>query len=177
LVCRIVIGRDGGRENFFGLYRRYGKMNPTIDAWLGMTREQLDELYKSAEAGTIPTGDTLGTAIVAGSRFAKLYARIARLFFWQGKIFDIFAPPDRGILINKVSSFGLGAVVAKVYKDKSWMDGKETIVIDYSRTSLLAAKIRDEIRELEPGVYLGKVWWGKRRVLDFALEANKGNKT
>jgi len=29
--------------------------------------------------------------------------------------------------------------------------------------------IRDEIREVEPGVYLGKVWWGKTRVLDFAL--------
>jgi hypothetical protein len=59
--------------------------------------------------------------------------------------------------------------VAKVYRDASWMDGKETIVIDYAATSLLARKIRDEIREVEPGVWLGKVWWGKKRVLDFAL--------
>jgi hypothetical protein len=29
--------------------------------------------------------------------------------------------------------------------------------------------VRDEIREVETGIYLGKVWWGKTRVLDFAL--------
>jgi hypothetical protein len=49
------------------------------------------------------------------------------------------------------------------------MDGKPTIVIDYSKTSFFFKKVRDEIREIEPDVYLGKVWWGKTRVLDFAL--------
>ena len=29
-------------------------MNPTIKSWLSMSREELDEIYKSAEAGTIP---------------------------------------------------------------------------------------------------------------------------
>lgn len=152
-------------------------MNPTIAKWLEMPVEQLDELYKGAKAGTVPTGDTLGTAIVAGSKLANLYAGIARLFFWQGKVFDIFCPPDTGVLVNKVTPFSLTFVVAKVYKDTSWMDGKETIVIDYSRTSFFARKIRDEIREVEPGVYLGKVWWGKRRILDFALEPGEARRT
>ncbi|MCW8949278.1 MAG: hypothetical protein OQL17_04780, partial [Sedimenticola sp.] len=95
-------------------------------------------------------------------------------FAWQGKVFDLF-PPDyqSGILVNKVSPFSLTFVVAKVYRDKSWMDGKETIVIDYSKTSFFAKVIRDEIREVEPGVYLGKVWWKKTRVLDFALTQNR----
>ena len=152
-------------------------MHPTIANWLDMSREQLDQLYKGATAGNAPTGDTLGTAIVAGSRLAKLYAQIARTFFWQGKVFDIFCPPDTGVLVNKVTPFGLTFVVAKVYKDTSWMDGKETIVIDYSQTSFFARKIRDEIREVEPGVYLGKVWWGKQRILDFALEPGAGRRT
>jgi len=52
------------------------------------------------------------------------------------------------------------------------MDGKETIIIDYSQTSFVAKKIRDEIREVAPGIYLGKVWWGKTRILDFALNSN-----
>ena len=52
---------------------------------------------------------------------------------------------------------------------KRWLDGQPTIVIDYSRTSFFCKKVRDEIREIEPNVYLGKVWWGKKRVLDFAL--------
>ena len=43
------------------------------------------------------------------------------------------------------------------------------IVIDYSTTSFFCRKVRDEIREIESGVYLGKVWWGKTRILDFAL--------
>jgi hypothetical protein len=71
--------------------------------------------------------------------------------------------------LNKISPFSLTFIVAKVYRDASWMDGAETIVIDYSKTSFVARKIRDEIREIEPGVYLGKVWWGRTRILDFAL--------
>ena len=65
---------------------------------------------------------------------------------------------------------GVHSIVAKVYRDISWLDGKPTIVIDYAKTSFFAQKIRDEIREVEPGLYLGKVWWGNKRVLDFALE-------
>jgi len=145
-------------------------MNKRVAGWLDKSRDQLDEIYRDAPAGTLPSGDTRGTAIVTGSLFSKTLAGIARLFAWQGKIFDLF-PPDRqnGILVNKITPFSLTFVVAKVYRDKSWMDGKETIVIDYSKTSFFAKAIRDEIREVEPGVYLGKVWWGKTRVLDFAL--------
>ena len=124
----------------------------------------------AAGAGNIPSGDTRGTAIVAGTFLARWYARFARLFAWQGKVFDLFPPrQENGILINKISPFSLTFIVAKVYKDASWMDGEETIVIDYSKTSFVARKIRDEIREIEPGVYLGKVWWGRTRILDFAL--------
>jgi hypothetical protein len=148
-------------------------MNPLVAKWLDKSRNELDEIYRNASAGAIPSGDTRGTAIVTGSLFSKTLAAFARLFAWQGKIFDLF-PPDRqnGILVNKITPFSLTFVVAKVYRDASWMDGKETIVIDYSKTSFFAKAIRDEIREVEPGVYLGKVWWGKTRVLDFALTRN-----
>lgn len=145
-------------------------VHPTVKSWLGMSREELDEVYKNAEAGTIPSGDTRGTAIVTGSFGARLYARFARLFAWQGKVFELFPPDYRmGILLNKITPLSLSFIVAKVYKDASWMDGKETIVIDYSSTSFFAQKIRDEIREVEPGIYLGKVWFGKKRILDFTL--------
>ncbi|RDV24602.1 hypothetical protein DXV75_12955 [Alteromonas aestuariivivens] len=148
-------------------------MNSTIEHWLQLSREELDEIYMHSEAGSLPRGDTRGTAIVAGSSCARFVASIARLLAWQGKVFDIF-PPDyeRGILINKVLPIGLGLIVAKVYRGESWMDGKETIVIDYSTTSVSARFIRDEIREVEPGIYLGKVWWGKTRILDFALNSH-----
>ena len=145
-------------------------MHETVRGWLNLSREELDEIYRSVEAGEIPSGDTRGTAILAGSLFSKIVAAFARLFAWQGKVFDIFAADGQsGVLINKITPFSLTFIVAKVYRDPSWMDGKETIVIDYSKTSFFAKVIRDEIREVEPGVYLGKVWWGKKRILDFAL--------
>ena len=145
-------------------------MNPKINQWLEMSREQLDEIYKNAKAGAVPRGDTQGTAIVAGCSMAGGLAKLARLVAWKGKVFDMFAEKgEKGVLVNKVSPFGMRLIVAKVYRDASWMDNKETIVIDYAKTSLMARKIRDEIREVEPGLWLGKVWWGKTRILDFAL--------
>jgi len=145
-------------------------MNSTVASWLNKSREELDEIYRNARPGDIPSGDTQGTAILAGSIFSKMVALLARTLFWQGKVFDLFCPRgDAGILVNKISPFSLTFIVAKVYRDTSWLDGRDTIVIDYSKTSFVAKVIRDEIREVEPGVYLGKVWWGKKRILDFAL--------
>ncbi len=66
--------------------------------------------------------------------------------------------------------FGLNAIIAKVYKGPSWLDSKECIILDYSETSLIAHWIRDEIRQIEPHLYLGKVYWGKKRLIDFALQ-------
>ena len=59
---------------------------------------------------------------------------------------------------------------AKVYKEASWFDGKETIVLDYSKTSFVARKVRDEIREVSPGVFLGLVFWERDKIALFALK-------
>ncbi len=145
-------------------------MQRSVKTWLNKSREELDETYRNARPGKLPSGDTRGTAILTGSLLSRTVAAFARLFAWQGKVFDLFCPDgDAGILVNKITPFSLTFIVAKVYRDSSWLDGKETIVIDYSSTSFFAKVIRDEIREIEPGVYLGKVWWGKKRILDFAL--------
>jgi hypothetical protein len=134
---------------------------------LTMSQPQLDELFSTSPAGAIPDGEASGTAIVApGTRFSPDIARFISLFAWQGKIFDA----RKGVLRNKILPFGLSAIIAKVYKANSWLDGKECIVLDYSDTSLVAHWIRDEIREISPSVYLGKVYWGRQRLIDFALE-------
>lgn len=149
-------------------------MSATVQEWLGLSRERLDDLYRQAGPGQIPQGETRGTPIVTGSLFARAYARFARLFAWQGKVFDMFAEDgSAGVLVNKVTPFSLSFVVAKVYRGESWMDGKATIVIDYSSTSFFFRAVRDEIREVAPGIYLGKVWLGRRRILDFALETRR----
>jgi hypothetical protein len=145
----------------------------TLDTWIGMSRAELDEIYKKAKPGAIPQGSTRGTAIIGKGPMPKLFSKAARALAWQGKVFDVFSPDyNCGVVVNKILPIGLNLIVAKTYRGQSWMDGKDTIIIDYSDTSLFARQIRDEIREVEPGLYLGKVWWGKTRVLDFALETH-----
>jgi hypothetical protein len=134
---------------------------------LSMTQEQLDELFKASPPGDIPNGEAEGTAIIApGTRYSEHVAKIINQFGWQGKVFD----GKKGLLKNKILPFGVEAIIAKVYKDASWLDGKECIVLDYSDTSLLAHWIRDEIRLIGPSLYLGKVYWGKNRLIDFCLK-------
>ena len=43
-------------------------------------------------------------------------------------------------------------------------------MLDYSETSLIAQWVRDEIRQIGPGFYLGKVYYGKKRLIDFCLQ-------
>jgi hypothetical protein len=134
---------------------------------LGMSQDDLDELFKKSPAGEIPNGEGKGTAIVApGTRYTQDIAQFISFFAWQGKVFDA----KNGVLRNKILPLGLNAIVAKVYKGESWLDGKECIVLDYSDTSLVARWIRDEIRQIALKVYLGKVYWDKKRLIDFALE-------
>jgi hypothetical protein len=139
----------------------------TLENLQEMSQQQLDDLYRRSEAGEIPVGDTQGTAIVLpGTKWEKPLAAIAHHWFWQGKVFD----KEKGELINKITPFHIREIKAKVYKAPSWVDDRETIVIDYSHTSFLAHEIRDEIREVAPGLYLGVVYWGKKKTIDFALQ-------
>jgi hypothetical protein len=141
--------------------------SPIVSQWLKMSQVELDGLFSAHEAGPIPDGEAKGTAIIApGTSFSDEIAAIISLFAWQGKVFDA----KHGFLRNHILPFGVKAIVAKVYKDASWLDGKECIVLDYSDTSLVASRVRDEIRMIEPNIYLGKVYWGKQRLIDFGLE-------
>ena len=145
-------------------------MATTVKALLKMSKAQLDELFKNSPAGPIPDGEAEGTAIVApGTEITGVAAKLIHLFSWQGKVFDA----KRGVLRNKILPLGHKAIVAEVYKDKSWFDGSECIVLDYYKTSLLAKWVRDEIRQVAPNTYLGIVYWRKTKTIDFALEFPK----
>jgi hypothetical protein len=134
---------------------------------LGMSQAELDALFSAHDAGPVPDGEAEGTAIIApGTPFSAAIAAAINIFAWQGKVFDGKA----GFLHNEILPFGLKAIVARVYKAPSWLDGKECIVLDYSETSLVASHIRDEIRLVDTGFYLGKVYWDSKRLIDFALD-------
>jgi hypothetical protein len=139
----------------------------SVPELLELTDDDLDALFRQSEAGEIPRGEAKGTVLLRpGTELAGPAAKLVHLLVWQGKVFD----PESGELRNEILPFGIKAVQAKVYKDASWLDGKETIVLDYSQTSIVAHWIRDEIREVGPGTYLGLVYWERDRVLHFALQ-------
>ena len=132
-----------------------------------MSQQELDGLFGKSPAGEIPNGEGDGTAILApGTVFSHEIAAVINIFAWQGKTFDA----AHGILTNRILPFGINAIVAEVYKSTSWFDQKECIVLDYSKTSLLAKHIRDEIRQVDTGCYLGLVYWDDKKTIHFALQ-------
>jgi len=134
---------------------------------VGKTTGELGELFRAAAAGTIPDGWGRGTVLLGtGGLVARLAATLCYALAWRGKVFTA----REGRLKNLVTPLAIRAIEAAVYQGDSWYDGEPCIVLDYSKTSLVARKIRDEIREITPGVFLGLVFWGRRHVLGFALD-------
>jgi len=139
---------------------------PAISELLKMSGDDLDALFSASPPGPIPSGEAEGTAIVApGSSKTDEIAAFVNAFAWQGKIFD----PANGTLVNHLGPAGTEAILAKVYVGKSLIDGKDCIVLDYSKTSLAARHIRDEIRMVGPNTYLGPVYWDNKKLFYFAL--------
>jgi hypothetical protein len=139
----------------------------TASQLVEMSQTQLDALFRESPAGPIPDGEADGTAIIAiDAEISELAARVINLLVWKGKVFDA----KQGNLRNMVSPLGIKAVIAEVYRGESWFDGKECIVLDYSKTSLVAHWVRDEIREISPGLYLGIVFWEHDKLINFSLD-------
>jgi hypothetical protein len=144
----------------------------TVEDLLHMSLEERDQTFRAGVVGDIPDGDAEGTVLFASdpifvpsSVVDRLVALVARWLAWTGKVVDA----RKGELVNKVSPLQIHAFRARVYKAPSWFDNQAAIILDYSKTSLLARKVRDEIRLVGPGTYLGQVYLGTQRVLQFAL--------
>jgi hypothetical protein len=132
-----------------------------------MPRSQLDQLFRDSPAGPIPAGRARGTAILLpGTAVDRAIAALVRALVWKGKVFS----SATGDLKNRIGPLGTPLIRARVYEDKSWFAQGPAIILDYSKTSLVARMIRDEIRQVAPGVYLGQVYWGKKRIALFMLE-------
>jgi hypothetical protein len=136
-------------------------------------RAELDTVFGDCAVGPMPDGNADGEALIAtGTPWARLIGAFIRVFVWQGKIFD--APA--GFLKNKLTPFGIRAVPGRLYQGPSWFDDKECIVLDYSRTSLVAFLVRDELRQVKHPLYLGKVFLGRKALFHFTLEFRDAGK-
>ncbi|HZZ64070.1 MAG TPA: hypothetical protein VFE17_01100 [Candidatus Baltobacteraceae bacterium] len=136
---------------------------------LATPQGELDALFGASEAGPVPNGFGSGTALMfPGTPYSAVTAQLIGALFWQGKTFF----RDHGILTNSITPMHLPAVVAFVYEDASRFDGKPCIVLDYSRTSIAARYIRDELRLVAPGLYLGRAYAFNRFLFGFVLQFN-----
>jgi hypothetical protein len=137
------------------------------EALARMSGGQLDQLFRDSPPGPIPAGRARGTAILLpGSALDRAISALVRALVWKGKIFS----SATGDLKNRIGPLGIPLIRALVYQDESWFAQGPAIILDYSKTSLLARMIRDEIRQVGPGIYLGQVYWGRRRIAHFMLE-------
>src|SRR5579859_400556 len=147
-------------------------MAVTLNDLTSMDQTALDNLFRQAPLGDIPDGDADGIVIAGpGTEVEGPIKWLAHRVAWQGKYFH----RSRGYLHNKVGPFGWHLIKANVYIAPSWFDQQPAIILDYSKTSLIARSVRDEIREVSPGTFLGIVWIGHEKTINFVLQfANAG---
>ena len=139
----------------------------TVQNLMTLPQAELDRIFASSPSGPIPSGQAEGTAIVEpGTPQSAEIAALINGFAWKGKVFDAAS----GTLVNRLGVTGSEGIVARVYVGKSLIDGKDCIVLDYSKTSAVAHHIRDEIRQIGPKTYLGPVYWDNKKLFYFALD-------
>jgi hypothetical protein len=142
--CRLCVA-----VGLFGLFTAPAKAGPprAIDELVRADRATLHALYAGGTVGAIPAGSLDGRVIPdPGSRHTVRRSKLIGLV-WKGKVIN----GDQ--MINRLAG-GRTAVTAQVSIGESWFDGKPAIILDYTGSKLFG-NVRDEFREIAPGVYLG----------------------
>jgi hypothetical protein len=124
----------------------------SLDELARMSWPELERLYRTSPPGAIPVGYAPGLAIYCpDARLSGARSKVTH-FLWRGKHFSACD----GTLVNQWC--GIKAIRARVGYGDSWLDGGPAVVMDYGDTSRVWADVRDEIREVAPGLYLGAMF-------------------
>ena len=158
----------------------------TLNKLAAMSSDELQTLY---EAGTVtaslealtgrPDCRMLAVRGPAGrgpvADLLRAFAKSHR-FPWAGKSFDA-VDDENGEGINRVRLLGLrNWFPFKTRFEPSAVDGKPCILLDYAlpENPWAIRHIRDELREVSPGVFLGPAMWENRgkatTILFFAVD-------
>jgi hypothetical protein len=132
----------------------------------------LECLYAHSQAAPPLVGYARGRVLMlAGGRFPRARARFFGLL-WKGKHFD-----EEGCFINQW--VGFRAIQSHAAYGESWYDGRPCLVLEYPAGTPLFADLRDEVRQVGPGLYLIRAYqrspqpqfWG---FIGLQLEPEKG---
>ncbi len=107
-----------------------------------------ETLFRQAALGSVPLGPTRGTVLYTDGRHPQVKARLQGVV-WKGKTFH-----GDGTLTNRWLG-GVQAVSADAHVGTSWLDGQPCLVMQYAPKAAVFGNLRDELREVAPGVWLG----------------------
>lgn len=159
----------------------------TLDDLHDMTIDELTRVYKAGVAPESlsvldgsPVGrmltlvGPLGRGVLAGAirRFAK-----APVFPWGGKDFSSRSAVEGGG-INRIRTVGQKWFPFETRFADSAIDGQPCVLLDYHQPGnpWFIARIRDELREVAPGLFLGPAMFetkaAPKLVLYFAIDTN-----
>jgi hypothetical protein len=164
-----------------------------INSFDHCTQMQLDQYYLSLKTGTqIPNGVFNGKVQIGNSqnfkKFLSSFNHEAEEYFlerlWRGKSFSQ-THNNQSILFNRIIK-NYPMFPAHVYFGKSLFDSDQpSIVIDYKNNQDIEGyrpaidwlvnenglAIRDEIRKVRNGLYLGRAYVKDKFLLNFVLES------
>lgn len=161
----------------------------TLNSLSELDDNQLDSVYR---AGTIPSDMSVLSGKPKGRMLTVRYTDTTPMFGalkfissnnffpWDGKsFFPVSKSAGRGINRLKVISASFDAFPFETRIVNSVLDGQPCILLDYEQPEnpWFISMIRDEIREVSPGLFMGPAMWkdgqgGATLVLWFAVDFN-----
>ncbi len=106
-------------------------------------------MFRAGTVGCEPLGPTRGTVLYADGKHPYARARVQGAI-WKGKSFH-----GDGTFTNRWVG-GIRAGSTGIRLEPSWLDGQPCFVMQYPPDALVFRNVRDEIREVAPGVWLGR---------------------
>lgn len=117
-----------------------------------MSWAELETIYRSAKPGDVPVGFVRGRTLYHPcAALAHVRTNIANRL-WKGKHFY----PEDATLINQWPGFR--AIRADISMGTSWLDGQPAHILDYADKSFVWRDVRDEMRQVGPGLYVGAMY-------------------
>ncbi len=115
-----------------------------------LDRDQLDATFAAGTASQSPVGVGRGRILLLDGRMPHVRAWFQGLA-WKGKVFS----PD-GTFVNQWAGFR--AIASRVEVGPSWCDGRPCLVLEYPPGTPIFGNARDELREVAPGLWLGRFY-------------------
>jgi hypothetical protein len=147
LLVFTAVGLLIGSAQVRGAENPCGHATVTVAELQRMDFCELDQLFAHGTAEAFPVGATRGTILIRTDGKRKRFARTV----WKGKYF--YAD---GCITNQW--LGFRAISTHVSSGASWYDGKPCVVIEYPPGTAVFGNARDELREIAPGLFLGRFY-------------------